>query len=70
MTLRQELAAMVRGYRTTEAAPEVPEAPVVTTAEAARHAHPARGGRRGRGKRATLPAKDLSPETMDPSPEQ
>jgi hypothetical protein len=64
MTFRQELAAMAAGYRTAVAEP----APAEPAAEE-RHAQSAAPAKRRRKTRATMPAKQLSPETKDPSPE-
>ncbi len=64
MTFRQELAAMASGYRTAVAEP----APVEPAVEE-RHAQRAAPAQRRGKTRANMPAKQLSPETKDPSPE-
>lgn len=55
MTLRQELAVMLGGYRAATLTP--------------RHAELDQPATSRRRRRATLTAKDLAPETKDPSPE-
>ena len=64
MSLREDLAAMLAGYRTTAAEPAISEPPAEI-----RHAEPAQRRKTPVKKRATVPAKALVPETMDPSPE-
>lgn len=55
---------MLAGYRTAVADPVTSE----PNAEI-RHAQPAQRRKTPVRKRASMPAKDLAPETMDPSPE-
>lgn len=55
---------MLAGYRTTAAEPAISEPPAEI-----RHAQPAQRRKTPVKKRATVPAKALVPETMDPSPE-
>ena len=62
-TLRQRLAAMTEGYRTAVAEP-VPGVP-----DAERRADEKPKRRRPARRRATMAAKQRSPETKEPSPE-
>ena len=66
---RRQLLALLDGHRTPEVAIADPTPAVQDPAPLTRHADPAPPGKRPARRRATIPAKDLSPETKDPSPE-
>ena len=66
---RRQLLALLDGHRATPPVTADPTPAVQDPTPLTRHAHSASAAKRPAKRRATIPAKDLSPETKDPSPE-